>query len=260
MVRNHDRQRENSPPDTMDMTLLSSPQLVSLDYTLFSDFDPPEVEQLAEALTAGAHCKSLRVHIGAGWHELPTGHFSSEGSVGEVTNPTFPLLEEFSIIMRPDSRYSHDPYRLLRGCIEATSLKRLDLDDSCTLEIFGELVGRTPNLRYLRFGVPGELHVNDSVTSFLDSLVDLCGLNINNIGRHTNILWPFIQKHRHSLKELILRPTKRSHWGRLKLAIDYLQVISENFTALEHLGFDIPFASSTSSPDDDTHVRVLISK
>jgi hypothetical protein len=249
----------------MDEALLSCPQLVALEYTIIDSNDvSAELKQLLVLLQAGAHCKSLRIdtrRAGVNDRSAPFRHDFEF---------TLPSLEDVAIISNAHNGRDYHPYSLICFFMQRQNLRKLEVP-FWTYD-FPLHPDKFRNLRYLRTSVERcDGHEVASLGFFLESdAVALHGLYVEDMslcimsGREPSHLWRALQKQRHSLRELMMpmSQSRRSHhYSQKYLSINYMVAISEEFTALERLGLDIPLAAEGAlSASEETQVRILTTK
>jgi len=118
--------------------------------------------------------------------------------------------------------------------------------------LFKALADHAFSTKSLCFGFGNDSSVHD-LQSILSSQESIQELNITSLQNHLDTLWPLVQKHKKSLKTLILRPTIGT-WNHKYLKASILAEISQDFTNLDRLGFDIPFNRVPCSDEGNTGV------
>lgn len=256
-VRNY--QRQVCAPDfvSLDKALLACSQLTSLHSTIFhsrgrrggqgSEFGP-----LAEALMAGGHCKSIRIHVDSSGDQsrfpcmLSTEE--SETTLARGSQHAFLKPEELSLFIgNCERRFVETTHEQFLLCCLGPSLKRLEV--TCEADILPSLAGRTPNLKYFTYGLPRREQTTRYLLDYLQQLADMEGLDIRADYECFSRLWPEIHRQRHSLKELIWRPYDYA------MSIELLRRISAEMRSLERLGFLVPY--NQHAEDGEIPVRSL---
>jgi hypothetical protein len=172
--------------------LLSSKQLNSLDYVIYTDYPTyspfywewPEITRL---LQKGGNCKSLCLHIQNSTYEMVPKIFESPKNIGKFqfqlrSGSNLPPLEELSITsedFRNQYDFDHAHCAMLRDCIDWSRMRKLDFGDDCPVPLLTELCGRVPNLESLRLRPP-DPQGGDSqpVAMFVESVLALKSLDL----------------------------------------------------------------------------------
>jgi hypothetical protein len=264
-VRNHCPERADPSLSTMDEALLSCPQLAALEYEIVDSNDVhAELKQLLGLLQAGAHCRSLRIDTRkAGvdntgtplWHHLEF---------------TLPSLEDVAIVSNAHNGTDYHLYSLISFLMRIQNLRKLEVP--FWSYDFPLVPDNFRNLRHLRTSIGTcDGHEIASLGFFLQSdAVELHGLFVEDMGlcmasrEESSHMWRALQKQRHSLRELMMpmsQSNRCKHYYQKYLSIDFMMAISEEFTALERLGLDIPLApQGRLSESGEIQVRKLALK
>ena len=217
----------------MDLALLTSPRLYSLEYTVLCPvrlFSPlgPERSEFSVITRILQRSKNLRVlRLGAvedsrfkfGDYQEKYARFGADGS-GALNlclrrGDVFPPLEELTFSSpRNDSPalYSLTPNHCfaMERSMDLTALKVLDLGRTASHIFFANLNGCVPNLKSLSFTMLNPYQNNQSpeyvervTADFLGCLSGLEELHINNDSmEHYPKLWPIIKRHASTLQKL----------------------------------------------------------
>jgi hypothetical protein len=247
----------------MDMKLLSSPLLKKLAYNVFyqgyNAGEPARCEwpKLTQAIIAGGNLRVLKIHSERdGSHDFRTKVLDESESkklmrLDIEPRTRLPALEELTISEQwgwGSSTYLWDSYhcRVLREAMDWSRLRKLDFGGDRPDKFFVAFKGIVPELKSLRFGVrDGSMA---AVIHFMESITALDSLDIAEAKNAIDALWPAIDRHKESLRELILRPTKGTYGSPEYMAFDRLETVAKEFSSLNHLGWDVPC---------DTNVSVL---
>ncbi|KAF2186266.1 hypothetical protein K469DRAFT_573185 [Zopfia rhizophila CBS 207.26] len=272
-ARNHDRHLADFDNKNLDTALLSAPQLEGLEYTIYvSKFNHrtnevySEWSQITRILQGSRKCKSLDIRAkpdnfyedgkyqtGPRIAELPENRGLSQLALNSQTR--LPPLEELRIAYTGNyaAKYSFDQVHcsLLLNSMDWSRMRKLDFGRQCPTRLISGLAGRTPNLKFLRLGgPPNEDHSVDTICSYINSITDLEGLDIENVQQNIKDIWPVIRRHRKTLEKLNLRPSRTIYEWPLYLDASYLEEIATDFPKLTHLGFDIPFRRNEEKAED----------
>ncbi|KAF2267770.1 hypothetical protein CC78DRAFT_565944 [Lojkania enalia] len=277
-VCNHKRAHSESIERDMDEPLLTSPQLESLDYSIYikgynysympQQPMPSEWRQFSRIIQSSKNLKRLRIELqpsrvyeyGKGSWDIRT--FSDN----DVSMPqfvidsktSFPPLEELTISNRSfcaNYEFDAEHCKSLRTCIDWSKMRKLDVGSSYPVHLFRELIGLTPNLTSLRFGFTfGELD-DWAAVKFIQSLNRLETLDIANVQEHADGIWPAIVTHRNTLKILVIRPTVSRHCYPIYPDISLLRGIIEDCPNLENFGYDVPFEQVPFDPAEDGDMK-----
>lgn len=243
----------------MDIRLLSSPLLKSLTYNIIRggyharDPAPSEWPKLTQALVAGGQVRVLRIQSqpdGSSYNgtEILDDAEPKKLMRLDITSGTrLPALEEFGLFQQrdygdPTYLWDEEHCHMLRDSMDWSRLRKLDFGIDRPDAFFTTFTGLLPQLKALRFGAHNESF--GPVIGFMDSVTALEALDIGRSQYFFDALWPSVMKHKDTLKELVLRPSRSAYHS-----LQYLEMIAEQFPLLECLGWDIPC---------DTKVSVLI--
>ena len=91
--------------------------------------------------------------------------------------------------------------------IDFSRLRKLDFGIDNPTNFFKNFAGLFPKLKTLSFGLLGREGTQQPARMFLESLDALEHLDVSHSQYCIDDLWPAIEKHRNSLKTLILGPT-----------------------------------------------------
>ena len=252
----HGRQAARVPANRqMDIRLLSSPLLVKLQYTVYSQGYRAnqkvrsEWPKFIQAVVAGNSVRFLQIQTEEDGNE-------SEYRGVQIIGPSEPKhlarpeilpnirlsqLEELSITAPHywgGSTYlwDTDHCSLLRDALDLSRLRTLDFGNDSPNALFTAFRGLIPNLEAIRFGVVGSV---EAARQLIESASALKSLDIARILPVMDTLWPAIQKHKGSLTTLVLRPTIGSYCSPCHMDFGLLEKIA-SFPALQRLGWDIP--------------------
>jgi hypothetical protein len=245
----------------MDMKLLSSPLLKKLAYDVFyqgyNAGEPARCEwpKLTQAIIAGGNLRVLKIQSERdGTHDyrikvLDDAEPKKLMRLDITPGSRLPALKELTISEQwgwYSSTYLWDAYhcRMLREAMDWSRVRKLDFGGDRPDEFFAAFTGILPYLKSLRFGVrDGSM---DAVIRFMESVTAFESLDIAEAGGQIDTLWPAINKHKETLKVLILRPATDND-RRLYIPRSRLWNVSKEFPSLEHLGWDVPCTTNVSA-------------
>lgn len=215
---------------SMDIDLLTSPQLYSLEYTVLcqSCMTVSEFPVLTKILLQSRNLRILRLgcQTEAGFqikdylHLYTSYDTDGSGTFNLCLKPKdeFPPLEELTFIspayifMKPLYDMSRDHCIALKSCLDLSKLKILRLGATSSVVFFAEPIGCTPNVRSSSFTISGSAIIDQSfeyvqtvTMEFLKSLSNLQELHIVNPSRkYFPEIWPIVQSHATTLQKLLI--------------------------------------------------------
>lgn len=258
-----DRQAAKDAADRqMDMKLLSSPLLVNLTYTVYSQGysreEPVRTEwpQLTKAIVAGGNLRVLRIYgkdDGSDYHGVKILDDSVPEKLRrlDITSETrLPPLEELSINVKRGWGYTNylwdaEHCCMLRDAMDWSRLRKLSFGEDNPVDFFSTFTGLVPNLKALRFGIWGRSLA--PVKKFIASLTALESLEVDEAQTATDDLWPVLLKHSATLRSLILKPAYGPWYSHEFIDFHRLETVVQEFTSLERLGWDVPCKSNVSA-------------
>jgi len=214
---------------SMDVDLLASPQLYSLEYTVLCESpatNRSEFPVLTRILLLSKNFRILRLGCSSDsrykvqdYQHLYTG-FRTDG-VGSLnmclkSGDKFPSLEKL-VFMPPGNRYWNQVYHLTRDhcialneCIDWTKMKVVDLGQTASHIFFAELAGHIPNLKFLDFTIlnfnvwhQNPSYVQSMTVESMESLANLEEFHMSNQSmQYFPRFWPIIQRHAATLRRL----------------------------------------------------------
>lgn len=267
-----DRQNaKNSSHRQMDMRLLSSPLLTELTYVVYTEASHVGVPwrsdwpRLSQALAAGGNVRFLRLQIGQdfdgydGPKMVPDTEPKKLPRIDLTSGLRLPRLEELTI--QHPRRYGDsiflwdDDYcRMFLDAIDFSRLRKLDFGIDNPTNFFNNFAGLFPKLKTLRFGLLGREGTQQPAKMFLESLDALEHLDVSLPQYCFDDLWPAIEKHRDSLKTLILGPTFGQYNGFEYMGLSLLETIASTFPNLERLGWQAECDTNASSNHLTMHI------
>lgn len=238
----------------MDMRLLSSPLLTQLTYVVYTQSYRPDKPcrsdwpRLSQALAGGGNVRSLRLQNRQyfdGYHEakiVPDTELEKLPRLDLASGLRLPRLEELTIeVLRifGDSTYlwDDDYCRTFLDSIDCSRLRKLDFGIDNPTNFFKNFAGLCPKLKTLSFGMLGRGGNDLSARMFIGSLDALEHLDVSHAQHSIDDLWPAIEKHRNSLKTLILGPTFGHYYYSKYMRLSLLETIASTFPNLERLGW-----------------------
>ncbi|KAL1600450.1 hypothetical protein SLS60_006836 [Paraconiothyrium brasiliense] len=244
---------ENGAYRKMDLGLLSSPLLARLTYVVYergyrSDRTcRSEWPKLSQALLSGGNIRSMVIQSqqdsSSAYHHDLVEDTEPERlpRLGLSLGVGFPKLEQLRIRNQIyyTSLWDEEHCRTLRNSIDPSRLRALEFGDDNPEAFFATFTGILPNLKSLRFGVK----INTSLQpaeGFIDSLSGLKSLHIGGAHRGLDELWRVIEKHRDTLKTLILGPTWGQYGSPEYIDRSLLETIPQAFPNIERLGWHAP--------------------
>lgn len=249
--------RDQSVPGVYDKSLLSCPQLVSLEYIVADSEDVTlEIKDLLDLLQVGSHCRSLKIDL--------SRSSRAQDRTREWTEytPSVHFIEDVTCTTPVNHNYS--PFEIIYALIKESNLRSLNVP--FWNNSFPVSNDRFQNLRYLHADISTcDPHDISSLGFFLRSeKLKLHGLSLVDtstmVDRGDQWLWQSLQTQK-SLKELML-PLLPSCGIQTK-TINQLAAISESFKDLERLGTHIPLdvmEDIYSLEDETKQVRLSILK
>ncbi|KAH6858789.1 hypothetical protein AA0118_g11887 [Alternaria tenuissima] len=256
----------------MDMRLLSSPLLTQLTYVVYTQGYRPDKPcrsdwpRLSQALAGGGNVRSLRLQNRQyfdGYHEakiVPDTELEKLPRLDLASGLRLPRLEELTIeVLRifGDSTYlwDDDYCRTFLDSIDCSRLRKLDFGIDNPTNFFKNFAGLCPKLKTLSFGMLGRGGNDLSARMFIGSLDALEHLDVSHAQHSIDDLWPAIEKHRNSLKTLILGPTFGHYYYSKYMRLSLLETIASTFPNLERLGWQ----AECDTNIDAKHLEVLSS-
>jgi hypothetical protein len=247
----------------LDRELVSAAH--TLDYTVYEMAERSEWRLVTHLVRANPFIKSLRLRGERTWEPSVAGVIPNDtppvSQLALEPDARLPPLEELGLT-GPYSTYMWDrEYCLLFSqCMNWMNMRKLDVGTEYPLHLFSALVGRVPNLKSLRFGLPDDVEKPTAAVELLES-TSLIELDIDNIHTHMDTLWPAIRTQKKSLEMLILRPSQRGpssyHYSPPSfLDIKYIEEIAEKFTAISRLGWSLPFQGDDLWDPNKTYTEV----
>ncbi|CAN9225767.1 unnamed protein product [Alternaria alternata] len=238
----------------MDMKLLSSPLLTELTYVVYTQGYRPDKPcrsdwpRLSQALAVGGNVRSLRLQNRQefdGYHEarvVPNSEPERLPRLDLASGLRMPRLEELTIEVSRifgDSTYlwDDDYCRMFLDSIDCSRLRKLDFGIDNPTSFFKSFTGLCPKLKTLSFGMLGRKGIDLSARIFIESLDALEHLDVSHPQHSIDDLWPAIEKHRDSLKTLILGPTFGHYYHSKYMGLSLLETIASTFPNLERLGW-----------------------
>lgn len=261
----NNRRNEKTSDVAMDVRLLSSPLLYSLNYSIFygstsSGIVCSEFRTLKDILLRSQKLRilSLAVYLSFGdivpkapgdWHTfLPVGS-------GD------PLLKLHTLTIPDETTYYAQDLGKVYSAIFAqandfTQLNRLALKNLCGYHSFEPLKGRVPNLKHLEFSfrIGNSYHrtIGDRcknpilVRDFLESINALETLEITNYEDNFDILWPAIVKNFGSLKRLGLHtPPDQTYKSDVPPTLTCDQITQLQESKISDLAIDVTISDIT---------------
>ncbi|RYO39043.1 hypothetical protein AA0113_g11239 [Alternaria arborescens] len=267
-----DRQNaENSSHRQIDMRLLSSPLLTDLTYVVYTEASHVGVPwrsdwpRLSQALAAGGNVRSLRLQIRQdfdgydGPKIVPDTEPRKLPRLDLTSGLRLLRLEELTIEhpkLYGDSIYlwDDDYCRMFLDAIDCSRLRKLDFGIDNPMNFFQNSAGRFPKLKTLSFGLLGREGTQQPARMFLESLDALEHLDVSHSQYCIDDLWPAIEKHRNSLKTLILGPTFGHYNGFKYMGLSLLETIASTFPNLEQLGWHAECDTNAGSNHLTMHI------
>ncbi|KAJ4360681.1 uncharacterized protein N0V89_001248 [Didymosphaeria variabile] len=244
----------------MDLRLLSSPLLARLTYVVYERgyrSDQPcrsDWPKLSQALSSGGNVRSISIQ------SQQDSSSAYRHMLVEDTEPEklprldlslgacFSKLEQLRI--RNQSYYTYlwdeEHCRALRNFIDPSRLRALDFGNDNPEVFFTTFAGILPDLKVLQFGAKRNTSLQPA-KDFIDSLSGLETLEIGEAQRGFDELWPVIEKHKDTLKTLILGPTWGQYCSPEYIDLSVLETISQTFPKLERLGWHVPIGQAVSA-------------
>ncbi|KAH6710810.1 hypothetical protein BKA61DRAFT_578638 [Leptodontidium sp. MPI-SDFR-AT-0119] len=219
---------------SMDLDLLASPQLYSLECTVLCQSSPANLSEfpvLTQILLQSSKLRVLRLACVSDSrfqfkdYQSKYATFGTDGS-GPLNlflkaGDKFPPLEQLAFIspthISPTDDFSPQLYRLSRDhCLvmkesmDLSKLRTLDLGRTSSHVFFAELAGYVPNLKSLSFTIPNPSvshqstgYIQSVTAEFLEPLSNLQELYIHNQSMQDYPkLWPIIRRHASTLQKL----------------------------------------------------------
>lgn len=250
----------------MDTRLLSSPLLTTLIYSLYNQgyFQAylgdqavrSEWPQLTQCIIAGGNVRNVRIY---NLEDKPSILSTNSVLVDDrpmklprfdaTADTRLPALEELCLTLTwPFGGLTYlwdvEHCRLMRDAMDWSRMRKLDFGNDnpgAFLQIF---TGRISNLKSLRFGV--ESTSINIAKEFIESVPALDCLDIAQADIAVEQLWPTIMKHKNTLKELLLRPSRGDNYQLQLLDMSYLETVAQKLPMLERLGWIVPCDESVS--------------
>ncbi|KAF7672568.1 hypothetical protein GT037_009599 [Alternaria burnsii] len=260
-----DRQNaKNSSHRQMDMRLLSSPLLTELTYVVYTEGSRvrelwrSDWPRLSQALAAGGNVRSLRLQNRQdfdgydGPKIVPDTEPRKLPRLDLASGLRLPRLEELTIEdvrHYGDSIYlwDDDYCRMFLDSIDPSRLRKLDFGIDNPTNFFKNFAGLFPKLKTLSFGLLGREGTQQPARMFLESLDALEHLDVSHSQYCIDDLWPAIEKHRNSLKTLIIGPKFGQYNGFKYMGLSLLETIASTFPNLERLGWHAECDTNASS-------------
>ncbi|KAF2740628.1 hypothetical protein EJ04DRAFT_558620 [Polyplosphaeria fusca] len=265
-VCNHERVSD------MDLELLTTFNLQSLDYDIYIDayawqstpnaLRHSEFRRITQIVQSAQHLKHLRLNLKLNDRYSTNGTYRRAAmrrfTDQDLTPVRFcldhttqlPSLEEFAISKEKTcAGYDFDALHcsVFRNSMDWSQIRKLDLHQLNPANLFAQLVGHTPNLRSLSFGLPDNQKdaAADVIPAarFIETLTNLESLDVTNVKSCIKAIWPAIRKHEKTLRTLILRPTRDNYGSPAAHETAHISSIARRFSRIEHLGYDVPFPS-----------------
>jgi hypothetical protein len=261
---------------SMDIPLLSSPLLYSLNYSIFyhsvgcNGLVLSEYPKLKPILTA-PNAKNLRVLHLMLHYGIPVGPDGERRvdipenkleNLAELNLPLvvgedrLPSVRELKISdwMPYDLSASH--CEVWKKCMDFSALRILDLGFGCPGHFFTQLAGEVPNLESLSMGFKtgdrgyGRLTAESAevVAKFIEEIKGLKELRITNFMDNTDGLFPAILRHAATLETLAFHTTPDARYRREVppvWTISQLETLRERCTKLYCLEMDIRLSQET---------------
>ena len=256
--------RDNKTSDSpMDVRLLSSPLLYSLNYSIFYGTTPSgivcsEFRKLKEILVQSSKLNLLSLAVyptdlhdidipkaPGDWHSfLPVGSGDPLWKLhtlkipNQITYNVQPISKVYSTIFSQSNDF--------------TQVNRINLNNVCGYYSFEPLKGRVPNLKHLELAFrtedPARRRWDTShlcrdpslVRQFIESINGLEILQITNYQESFDILWPAILKHRGTLQRLSIHtPPDKEYKRNLPpvLSVDQMEQLQES--KISHIALDV---------------------
>lgn len=248
----------------MDLDILTSPQLYSLEYTFFKEATGPSRSELPIMARIMRNSKKLRVlrfvceedrrfHFedyygfyerfgsdGHGFKNLPFSAFTLDDQLEPLQELAF-----LSDPLRADTFYdfTDSHCNAWRFCMDWSKLVTLDLGGQGPSPFFEIFRGHVPNLKSLSFtltrGGPQSIGVDNVriIGDFLDSIKGLEELYITNASNgFFPILWSYVKKHGPTLRVLKTTNLLNASWKWTKVV---LVELSQTCPQLRSLTIDL---------------------
>lgn len=165
-----------------------------------------------------------------------------------------PALEEFDLREQRHwggSRYAWDREHcnILLRAGDWSKLRVLDFGEDVPVEFFHAFTGHVLGLEKLRFGIGENENEPDFgvIRDFIGSVKALESIDLDQPKAAIDVLWPVIEGHKATLRELILRPSHGSYYSPQYLEFNLLEQVVQDFPRLERLGWDVPCAENGSN-------------
>lgn len=219
---------KGTPSDkSMDVELLSSPQLYSLEYTVLCDNPTTRLSEfpvLRKVLLPNKNLRILRLGCSSN-HRIPSRDYQDQSQFNQGPfnldlrpGDSFAELNELEFISKPNVYgyqlydLSHEHCKAWKECAALSKLQKLNLGQLPSQVFFAAVPGSVPLLNSLTFTIQSlfvsrwEPENLETVTAqFLDSILGLEVLRINNESKKFYPkVWLSIQNHGKSLKELTM--------------------------------------------------------
>ncbi|KAG4436705.1 hypothetical protein IFR05_007819 [Cadophora sp. M221] len=225
---------EGSYDMSMDLDLLASPQLYSLEYTVLCQSPTTNISEfpvITQILLQSSKLRVLRLACVSDSrfqfedYQSKYATFGTDGTgpfnLSLKAGDKFPPLDQLAFISPTDVSstddfsphlycLSRDHCLFMKDSIDLSKLRTLDLGRNSSHVFFAELAGCVPNLKSLSFSIlnpsishqsPG--YIQSVTTEFLEPLSDLQELHIHNQSmQYYPKLWPIIQRHASTLQKL----------------------------------------------------------
>ena len=139
-------------------------------------------------------------------------------------------------------------------------MRKLDLHtlQTCPIDLFQVLIGHTPRLKSLGFRFPNQREPADVIYQYVESIDGLESLDVANANGYLPELWPALEKHQHTLKRLIVRPTTQEYNPPLCPGLEALRPLALYYPNLEHVGIPVPFRNPELASGAEAMVRPYI--
>lgn len=251
----------------MDLRLLSSPLLTRLTYAVYdhgsSKGEPSQSEwpQLSHALFPTSKLRYLSIQ---GQPDASNPIHRIVKYMRPETSPHLYLLQgaDFSKLEKLRIRnvgytsylWDEKHCRTLRDSMDLFRLQTLDFGNENPEAFFRIFTGHVPNLKEVHFGITKDSSL-EPAKHFIDSLSALTSLHVEAAKKGLEELWPIINRHRDTLKSLVLGPTWGAYYSPEYIDHSLLETIASTFPKLERLGWSIPFNDVVSIPPSHAEIR-----
>jgi hypothetical protein len=136
---------------------------------------------------------------------------------------------------------------MLRESMDCSGLRKLDFGIDNPTDFFTCFAGLCPNLKTSSFGVvEGTATAVGPAKVFVESLDALEHLDVSRAQQIIDDLWHAIEKHKDTLKILVLGSTLGDWHDPKYVGLSRLEAIASTFSRLERLGWNAPCETNVS--------------